>query len=372
LKQNSGPGFKSAARQLTEITELVLRGHLHPSEYFAYGLSRREVTKSDMAVYLGNHTHWHESLPRLNQQDWRKLTQNKWFFQLHFQEIAPMPKVYGLYHPVHGITSDGVPLTSATELSRLLADRECSGFVAKPVEGWKGEGVTVIREIQDGGRRCLAQDGTSMSLDDLAAGFVAVGTGVIIQERLVQSGEMSRIARDGSHTLRIVTMVGVDGRVYIPTVTIKMGTVGMMVDNAVLGASVALVDVAAGVLGPGMTRRKDRSPGIGHWNLDEHFTGKVVPGWRGIIEMVERLAAAAPGLRAIGWDIMVTDDGPRVIEGNDDWDVVGQQARGRRFLQPRMVEILREAGVDVYAPDLPPVRLSKVPQVLGFNRRHNH
>lgn len=365
LREASGPGFKSGIRQLVEMTELLLRGHVHPSEYFAYGFGRSDVTRADMARFLGNHTHWLEALPRLNHPDWRKLTTNKWFFQLHFQCFGPLPRAYGVFHPLHGVTTDGHPLAAPADLERLVTANGLTGFVAKPVEGWKGEGVIVVREVLDDGT-CLAQDGTRRSLGELAADFAsgaggAGDLGVLLQERLVQSEEMDEIARDGTHTIRIVTVVESDGGIHIPSSTLKMGRKGSMVDNWSAGATVSFVDPDTGRLGPGRSRASPRTP-------DERFTDMIVPRWSDAVDIALRLARAAPGLRSIAWDMIMTGKGPRVIEGNDTWDVVGQQSMGHRFLEPRMAALLREAGVDVHSPELPPIRPSKALQVLRLDR----
>lgn len=35
------------------------------------------------------------------------------------------------------------------------------------------------------------------------------------------------------------------------------------------------------------------------------------------------------GVRAIGWDIAISQDGPVIIEGNDNWEISLQQACDR-------------------------------------------
>ena len=36
-----------------------------------------------------------------------------------------------------------------------------------------------------------------------------------------------------------------------------------------------------------------------------------------------------PFVKAVGWDIAITDDGPKVIEMNDFWDTTGQLFIGK-------------------------------------------
>lgn len=362
LREHSGPSFKSRPRQVAEVVELLLRAHLHPGEYYTYSFSRREVSRSEIASCLGNDTYWYEMIPRLNQSKWRALMSNKWLFQLHYEHTGVLPEAYGVFHPVNGATREGAPLRVASDLTALLRGRQIRSFVAKPVHGWKGQGITVIDDVHSQGEGMLARDGARLSVDELVGSFGR--DGMILQERLVQCSELNDIAVDGTHTLRVVTLIGADDEVHPLSATIKMGSRGSMVDNFAAGGTSAYVDPKSGTIGRARSRhdlstsRTDRPS----------FVGKVVPRWPDVLDTVQRVARVAPGLRAIGWDLILTDRQPYVIEGNDDFDVMGQQALGHRLLSRDKACLFSELGLETYAPELPPFRPLKTLRMLGLRR----
>jgi len=84
------------------------------------------------------------------------------------------------------------------------------------------------------------------------------------------------------------------------------------------GALPAYVDLDSGVLGTGR-RRHDPDyisfiPGT-----DTSFIGFKLPYWSEVKELALRAAAAFPGVRSIGWDIAISEQGPVLIEGNTGW-----------------------------------------------------
>ncbi len=349
LREHSGPGFKSRPRQLAEVAEMLLRAHLHPGEYYTYNFSRREVGRSEIASYVGNDLYWHELLPRLNQSTWRTLTSNKWLFQLHYEHTGLLPVAYGIFHRLNGATREGAPLRTASDLTELLRRGRIQGFVAKPVHGWKGEGVTVVDQVDPDGERLLARDGARLQVDELVRRFHP--NGMILQERLAQCPTLNDIAVDGNHTIRVVTLIGADDDVHALSATIKMGSRGSMVDNFAAGATSAYVHPKSGSIGRSRARQDLSTSQAVRPSLE----GKVVPRWPEILDAVRRVARAAPGLRAVGWDLILTNRQPYVIEGNDDFDVMGQQALGHRLLSEESARLFGELGLTTYAPGPPAV-----------------
>ena len=74
------------------------------------------------------------------------------------------------------------------------------------------------------------------------------------------------------------------------------------------------------------------------------FEGFVVPYWAEVVALCTRAAAVFPLLRIQYWDIAVTDDGPCILELNDEGFVAGPQLWGRGFLTDRMRALLRDGA----------------------------
>ena len=83
------------------------------------------------------------------------------------------------------------------------------------------------------------------------------------------------------------------------------------------------MDIASGRLGrAGKSKRKygsvlaERHPQTGFV-----FEGAILPFWDELKELVGRAARALVPLRALGWDIAICPDGPRVVEANQHYDI---------------------------------------------------
>lgn len=361
LREHSGPSYKSRLRQLLDLTELAARGHLHPSEYFLYGLSRREVTRVQMGTYLSNRSHWQDHLRRLNDPAWFELMDNKWLFQLHFQDIIPLPRFLGVYHAVGGVSRKGTPLCSPSHVEDLVTSEGIRSLVFKPVRGSQGVGVFVVPRIEHADRGLLwyLKNGTTCTTPELLAMMEAYGgrnsRGFLLQEYLNQHADIEQLAPFTINTVRIVTLLHA-GKTIILLACIRLGRDRGMVDNYSQGGYCAYVDPETGVIGPA---KRKATPGA---ELETHhadsgvvFAGRVVPLWNEALRLCVRAASAAPGLRTIGWDLVITPAGPMIIEGNRGWELTMWQAVGGGLLTQERVTWLRELGVPA-DPRLPPFR----------------
>lgn len=365
LREHSGEGYKGKPRQLREITELVARGHLHPSEYFHYGLSREGVSLQDAASYMSNRFHWQGHLGKLNDPRWFALMDNKWLFHLHFQRTVRLPRFLGIYHAVQGVTWDGRSLCSATDLADLLARENLTRFVIKPVGGSQGLGVHVVDGVEKGraGLELHFRDGTVKPLEEylkpLQERSGSRATGVLLEECLIQHEVMARIAPYTVNTVRVVTLAGEES-VIVSVVVARFGSTGSMVDNFSGGGYCVAVDSETGVLGSG---RRRTTPGAArethHGDSGVQFEGQAIPFWPEVRQLCIGAARLTPGLRSIGWDVVITPSGPVLIEGNRDWGLLMCQAVVGGYLQPAVVAGLKKLGVDVATERLPPLNLRR-------------
>ena len=55
------------------------------------------------------------------------------------------------------------------------------------------------------------------------------------------------------------------------------------------------------------------------------FEGFQLPYWKETIELVKLAHRQFYTMQTIGWDIVITDDGPLILEGNDAWEIGGPQ-----------------------------------------------
>jgi hypothetical protein len=110
------------------------------------------------------------------------------------------------------------------------------------------------------------------------------------------------------------------------------------VDNWTRGGLSCHVDLASGRLGPGVTF--PQPPPISwhdvHPNSGATLAGETIPDWHATTELVLTLSARLSFLPYIGWDVVVTGAGPKVIEGNYYSDVNLLQVHRPLLLDPRV------------------------------------
>ena len=51
----------------------------------------------------------------------------------------------------------------------------------------------------------------------------------------------------------------------------------------------------------------------------EKITGCIIPYYDQAIALAKQAAMRIPKVRSIGWDVAITETGPYMLEGNDNW-----------------------------------------------------
>ena len=64
---------------------------------------------------------------------------------------------------------------------------------------------------------------------------------------------------------------------------------------------------------------------LAHPDSKTVFEGYKIPYFNEAIEMAKNASSLFYGFASIGWDIAITENGPVIIEGNDDWGLVAHQ-----------------------------------------------
>ena len=95
-----------------------------------------------------------------------------------------------------------------------------------------------------------------------------------------------------------------------------------------------------------MAAAKDRGRVIVGAGMDgtsslARVTGIVIPHWSRVLAEVRRLTSAIPGSRYIGWDVVVTDEGPCFLEGNNRSGIALLQVHKPLLLDERVRAFFR-------------------------------
>lgn len=354
LRAAQRPDSKSLAQQAIELLNLQLRQHLSPAEYYAYNLHRKGIGYADMARYIPGHFYWQTILPRLNQREWVPIVANKWIWHRHFDGVLPLPRLIGVVHPINGVDADGAPLRTGSDLIKALNFTGATAVVIKPVAGSMGQGVLIVDEVSSRDVRVGSRILDGSAIDKYAQG----GTGLVVEEKLDTHEFFTSINPYTATTIRIVTLVGESQEVLIPFGVVRMGRAGSMVDNYAQGGLAIELDIQDGVMQRGMAKIN------GGWQaFDEHpdsgipISREQIPLWAEVVDLCKRAARLLPGLRSIGWDVLLTPNGPALLEANHDWDVVGEQMYRTGLTDSAVLQLLSENGITYSSNRLPPISL---------------
>jgi hypothetical protein len=256
----------------------------------------------------------------------RDATQDKGAFYVYCQGLGvPVPRLWAIFEKGLGFSGEGRVLTRRADWEVFFEKELPEEFVVKPVNGSYGRGFNAFQRCPGGFVDAGGVSYTPANLYDTLAGHHHYRR-FIIQQRLRNHARLRELSGTESlQTLRINTFVEEDGtsRAYCPEV--KLITGDSLVDNYHHGRTgniVALVG-RGGVLGPGLAPSPD---GIDLVEVTHHprtgaaLASHPLPFFAETVALVERIAPLFLPIRAIGWDVAPTVDGPVVVEGNMFFD----------------------------------------------------
>jgi hypothetical protein len=380
--QAAGADAKPKTRQAWELLQLAARQLHMPVEYYLYRFYERDCTYRHMLQFLPIRAQRDIVLSALNDPSWKIILDNKWLFHLHFSALGvPVSNVLGFYTAAGGVTRTGAPLGSAHDLRNMLEELRPASLVIKPAGGLEGKGLLLIAElnIQPDGIWGRTVDGRRIGFGEIADHLSKdhgvryshhrqheiYVNGYVLEERLQQHPFFSEINPHTTNTLRLVTFAD-QGKIEVDFAVARFGRKGNMADNWDAGGVSVHIDPATGVLGRGVLKPKYG----GAW-LDRHpdtqvrFEGRPVPMWSEVVDACRAAARVLPQVRSIGWDVIVTSAGPRIIEGNPDWNLAMVQVHSAGYLQPHIRQRLERYGLKLPEGQLPAPRVAEVLRDLG-------
>lgn len=256
--------------------------------------------------------------------------------------FAPMLAPYARVPEVLGLVERGTvyPLAAAelTGAEALLGRAAEGGVILKPAAGNKGKGVlSVMRDPPTGELRLNGQPTTA----GVVAQKLATLDGYLVVARVQQAAYAEQIFSGSANTIRIITMRDPDnGEVFVPAAIHRFGTAATApTDNFQTGGVSAAIDLATGALGRAV-RFPTETGGELRWlaahpDTQAPISGVVIPRWAEVKETVTALVEAYRFLKYVGWDVVVSDAGIVIIEGNHNINL-GLQVHGPLLRDPRL------------------------------------
>jgi hypothetical protein len=136
---------------------------------------------------------------------------------------------------------------------------------------------------------------------------------------ITQHPELNRLSPSGVNTVRIFTQLNSRNEVELLGCRQRI-SVDSPIDNLAAGNLAAPIDEETGIInGPGIYSDITKAPEVLHPVTGVSIVGFQVPLWEECKQLAVDAALEHPENRSIGWDIVVTENGPGLIEGNHDW-----------------------------------------------------
>ena len=159
----------------------------------------------------------------------------------------------------------------------------------------------------------------------------------LVEEFIQQHPDLDRLSPSAVNTVRVITQLDDKGKVNILGCRLRI-SVNSPVDNMAAGNLAAPVEETTGkVSGPGVYSDITKADQEYHPVTNVRINGFQIPYWDAILEMVKKAALLHPQNRSIGWDVVVTEKGPGLIEGNHDWCKLLWQLPVKKGLKPELL-----------------------------------
>ena len=310
-------GIKSRIRiYLENLLWLLKYGELCEN-YYMYGFEQKD-RKRDWADYI-DYTSFKNLRNRHNRKKWiggyfadyTCLLKDKFLFSRMLVSLGfPTPAVFALYSGGRFHWLNGSGGSDNTGIRSLEGKR----VFCKSILGECADGVFPLT-IEDG--RFYYHDNpiTVPEILDLTGGTF------ILQEEIIQHPEMARLFPHSVNTMRIVSF-HFSGGTELFSGVLRAGTGQNTSDNWAIGGVLGLINVETGELdkeffykpeyGTICMRHPDTGVSLGNFQI---------PFFDEAMDMIRTLHPFFYGVKSIGWDIAVTENGPVFIEGNDNWEM---------------------------------------------------
>ncbi len=268
-----------------------------------------DLDHNDPNEYLNN-IHARRVIPYLN-GEYGGVLDDKLAFRYSSERFDQyLPELYGVIRDGSFVSMNGHPESIAS-----IASREA--VILKPISGESGQGVHKLDSDGD----VLRLDGCEVTLSSIEE-LVESIDGYMVTACLQQHEYAATIFPESLNTIRVMTLIAPD--THTPEVVAAAHRFGTNestpTDNWSAGGICSQVDVASGSVGRSIAKsdddglvRTDTHPDTG-----TQIVGAKIPMWEDVCEVARELAEHHFRAPYVGWDIAVTDDGPRVVEANSN------------------------------------------------------
>ncbi|MFD0849435.1 sugar-transfer associated ATP-grasp domain-containing protein [Sphingosinicella xenopeptidilytica] len=225
----------------------------------------------------------------------------------------PQPETYGFVNGTRGVLNGTPFVPSSRTLCEQLRSLTLPTLVKMPPVNGQPH-VDILLDIDEAGGRLHFEARGWRDIDGLLSGPEGEGAGILFQELLNQHQALG-VFPPALNTLRVITHIGPTGEIDIAACFLKIARTGHRIDNMHHGAVGAHVDLSSGRLEKGFSGA-GRTRFTHHPDTGAPIEGFEVPFFAEAIALAKRAHPLLQSPSLIGWDVAVTDEGPKIIEAN--------------------------------------------------------
>jgi hypothetical protein len=265
----------------------------------------------------------------------------------------PQAKHYAIISQKYRFCGDLPHLTKCSQVLRFFREQADYPIFVKPIRGKFGEGAHVIKSYNHARSIIEIDNGANVDASEFIGELLNPRfEGFVCQERLKPHPEIENIAGGTIASFRFVVLYYADGPRIIRAVW-KIPAQGNITDNFDGGRGANLV--AALNLDTGLVERvvggrpNEETELIVHPDTGKQMTNFTVPFWEEACEVCRKAAGIFPTVRYQGWDIAITNHGPKILELNvgSHVDLV-QRAYGKGIFDAEFQAFVKEYSKPEY------------------------
>lgn len=315
LNHASEQANKSTKEILSDVLKSVFVYNISILEYFQFRFF--ELDEEQRKKWAGT-GYMYEYQLKMNPPEERQILDDKRLFYKHYSDFM-----------VHQV-ADVIDLKMSSTLSDSILSNPSGKLVFKMADGKCGGQVEI--------RNC-----DEFNFTELIA-FMEDNRYGIVEEFIEQHPRMNKLSPSGVNTVRVITQLNDRDEVDILGTRLRI-SVDSTVDNMAAGNPAAPIDKVTGIVtGPAVYSDITKSDRRYHPVTSVEIPGFEIPFWSETLNMTKKAALQYPQNRSIGWDVVVTEKGPGLIEGNHDWCKLLWQLPVKKGLKDVLVEYLREGS----------------------------
>jgi hypothetical protein len=276
----------SVVKQWYDILINSLRYNISILEYYQFGFFK--MSHQEKLSWAGTCTMYEFQL-KANPPKEREILDDKRLFNQKYSKFIPN-KIFPL------------DKLNPTVIKDLLQNKK---LVFKDATGKCGSGVLIKNTGE------LSEDTFIQFMEK--EGFDMVETFIKQHEKI------NSLSPSAVNTIRIFTNINEKGEVEILGCRMRI-SVDCEVDNMAAGNLAAPIDTNTGIInGSGVYSDITKTEESVHPITGTPIIGFEIPCWKEILHMVKEASLMYPQNKSIGWDVVLTENGPGLIEGNHDW-----------------------------------------------------